>query len=65
MGRLIVALLVLLLLFILGFAVGALWAGGSDSAPAEPGSTTIDVDVPVATITETFAEVTETVVVTG
>ena len=61
----IVALLVLLILFALGFALGAIWAGGDDTDPLEPGSTTIEVDVPVATITETYAEVTETVVVTG
>lgn len=61
----IVALLVLLILFALGFALGALWAAGDEATSPAVGSTTIDVEIPVATITETFAEVTETVVVTG
>lgn len=65
-GRLIAALLLLAVLFAIGFGFGAVWAGGDDAAaPAETGSTTIDVEIPLVTVTETFAEITETVVVTG
>ncbi len=64
-GRLIVALLLLAVLFAIGFGFGAVWAGDEDAAPAVTGSTTIDVEIPLATVTETFAEITETVVVTG
>ena len=62
-GRLVVAVLIMGALFALGFGFGRL--SGVTTGEPDISQATVEVSVPVITVTETAAEVTQTVVVTG
>lgn len=62
-GRVIAALLVLAVLFALGVGLGR-WSAGSATGDDPAATATLEVSVPVVTVTETAAEVTQTIVVT-